>query len=103
MNYFSILLYIIVDLFVQKEKERDNMTKKYIIENKVFKEVFETCENIYMSLSVIKEFCEKNRDIYELRAISPIIKFIYEHADNLFLYFINKKHAEKNEKITFRM
>lgn len=79
------------------------MSKKYIIENKVFKEAFERIEKIYMSLNVIKNFCENNKEIYELRLITPIIKFIYEHADKLFLYFINKQDAKKGEKITFNM
>lgn len=79
------------------------MSKKYIIENKVFKKVFQTSENICMSLEIIKNFCENNKDIYEIRKISPIIKFIFDNADNLYLYFINKRYAKKNEKITFHM
>lgn len=79
------------------------MSKKYIIENKVFKEIFKTSEDICMSLNIIKDFCENNKEIYELKMITPIIKFIYANADKLFLYFINKKYAQKDEKITFNM
>lgn len=79
------------------------MTKRYIIEKKVFDEVFKVGENVCLSLGVIKDFCENNIHIYEIREILPIIKFIFANADSLYLYLINKKDSKYYEKITFKM
>lgn len=79
------------------------MTKHYLIDNKVYKEILDTSENVCMSVDVIKEFCENNKDIYEIRKISPIIKYIFQNADRLFSYFSEKQHARKHEKISFKM
>lgn len=79
------------------------MSKKYIIENKIFKEVYSKSENISNSLIILDTFCEYNDDIYELKNIHPLVKYISREAGSLSNYFFNKLEAKKGEKITFYM
>lgn len=79
------------------------MSKKYIIENKIFKELYKKAENISNSLVVLDTFCKSNDYIYEIQNIHPLIKYIDSEADSLNNYLLNKLEAKKDEKITFQM
>lgn len=79
------------------------MSKKYIIENKIFKELYKKAENVSNSLIVLDTFCNLNNDIYEVQNIHPLIKYISNEAGSLNNYLLNKLYAEKGEKITFHM
>ena len=79
------------------------MSKKYIIENKIFEEIYKKSENVSNSLVILDTFCECNDGIYELQNIQPLVKYIRREAGSLNNYFVNKKYAPKGEKITFNM
>lgn len=79
------------------------MTKKYILENAVFQEALKKVENITESLIVLDAFCNQNRLAEEVQNIHPILKYICNEAGSLYNYFLNKRAAQKGEKITFYM
>lgn len=79
------------------------MSKKYIIENKIFKEIYKKSENVINSLEVLEKFCKYDDGIYELQNIYPLVKYICNEAGSLNNYFLHKRYAKKGEKITFNM
>ena len=65
------------------------MKKNYYVSKKLFNNMYEKVQGICGSLMVLRSFCGQNKDIEEIRNITPIINNITKESDLLYLYFIN--------------
>ena len=51
-------------------------------------------ERIFYMLLLLKNYCQNNRDIYEIGTIIPGIEYTCSLADKLYSYFINNETFE---------
>lgn len=63
--------------------------KNYRFSKKEFKQMEKLADYIYNISVVLDYFCTTQREIEELYNITPIIKDLRQHADNMNCIFIN--------------
>jgi len=77
--------------------------KIYKIEEEMFDITFNKIENIYESLFLMNFFCKENKYDKNINHIVPSLMFALREAEQLYMYYINKKGADDYEAITFHM
>ena len=67
--------------------------KEYKIEEERMDKLYNLAEEINANISLIKMFCDQNKDCDELYKIIPILNMTHKNSDVLYAECINLKYA----------